>query len=41
MSICKIHFESREDFKKIEWLDELINKQNSLKKNETYHEKTN
>ena len=42
MSICKNYFESREDYKNTEWLDDLINKlinRNSINKNKTY-EKT-
>ena len=32
MSICKNHFESREDYKNTEWLDDLINKLINKKK---------
>ena len=32
MRICKNHFKSREDYKNIEWLDDLINKLINKKK---------
>jgi len=32
MSICKNYFESSEDFKNTEWLDDLINKLINKKK---------